>query len=129
MLIVEDNPVERELYRLRFSEWQLPATLIMAEDGFEGLMLAGRHSPDLIIADLSMPGMDGFKMIRQLYRQAPSPGAIIVVTGLTAEEIEAQGGCRPIFPCIPSPFHSRPCARWSSIICKRNQRSGGGDSP
>lgn len=104
VLIVEDNPVERELYRLRFSEWRLPATLIMAVDGFEGLMLAGRHSPDLIIADLSMPGMDGFKMIHQLYRQASGPGTIIVVTGLTAEEIEAQGGLPPDLPVYPKPI-------------------------
>ena len=54
VLIVEDDPVERELYRLRFSEWQFPTTLLLAEDGFEGLVLAGRHAPDLIVADLYM---------------------------------------------------------------------------
>ena len=42
----------------------------MAEDGFEGLVLIGRHSPDLVITDLAMPEMDGFKMIRRLKTQS-----------------------------------------------------------
>lgn len=102
VLVVEDDPVERELYRLRFAEWQLPVTLLLAENGFEGLLLAGRHDPDLIISDLSMPGMDGVKMIRHLRGQA-NPGAIIVVTGLTPAEIESRGGLPPDIPVYPKP--------------------------
>lgn len=102
VLVVEDDPVARELYRLRFSDWQFPATLLLAENGFEGLLLAGRHAPDLIISDLSMPGMDGVKMIHHLRQQA-SPGVIIVVTGLTAAEIESRGGLPPDIPVYPKP--------------------------
>jgi excisionase family DNA binding protein len=103
VLIVEDDPVERELYRLRFSEWQFPATLLLAENGFDGLLLAGRHAPDLILSDLSMPGMDGVRMIHHLRRQA-SPGSIIVITGLTPEEIESRGGLPPDIPVYPKPI-------------------------
>lgn len=102
VLVVEDDPVARELYRLRFSEWQFPATLLLAENGFEGLLLAGRHAPDLIISDLSMPGMDGVKMIRYLRQQA-NPASIIVVSGLTPEEIEGRGGLPPDIPVYPKP--------------------------
>ena len=66
VLVVEDDPVQRELYRRQFTEWRLPIQLFMAEDGFEGLLLSGRHAPDLIITDLAMPEMDGFRMIRRL---------------------------------------------------------------
>ena len=69
-LVVEDDPVQRELYSRQFSEWNLPIQLLMAEDGFEGLVLIGRHSPDLVITDLAMPEMDGFKMIRRLKTQS-----------------------------------------------------------
>ena len=69
-LVVEDDPVQRELYSRQFSEWNLPIQLFMAEDGFEGLVLIGRHSPDLVITDLAMPEMDGFKMIRRLKTQS-----------------------------------------------------------
>ncbi len=107
VLVVEDEPVQRELYVRQFAAWQLPVQMLMAEDGFEGLLLIGRHSPDLIITDLAMPEMDGFKMIRRLRSQAsPVNGAIIVVTGLRPEEIESHGGLPNGIPVYhkPVPF-------------------------
>lgn len=105
VLVVEDDPIPRELYRLQFDEWQLPVQLLTAENGFEGLILIGRHSPNLIITDLSMPEMDGFKMIRNLKMQSAAPNALlIVVTALTASEIEAHGGLPPDIPVYPKPI-------------------------
>lgn len=104
VLVVEDDPILRELYRRQFSEWNLPIQLLMAEDGFEGLLLIGRHAPDLIIADLSMPDMDGFKMIRKIKAQlSPIRSLIIVVTGLSAAEIEEHGGLPVDIPVYPKP--------------------------
>lgn len=104
-LVVEDDPVQREIYRLQFAEWQLPVQLLTAEDGFEGLILIGRHAPKLIITDLSMPEMDGFKMIRRLKMQSTAASAtLIVVTALTAAEIEAQGGLPSDIPVYPKPI-------------------------
>lgn len=40
--------------------------LLAAENGREGFELACQSSPDLILTDLRMPGMDGFELIRQL---------------------------------------------------------------
>lgn len=93
VLVVEDDPVQRELYRIQFSKWNLPIVLHLAEDGFEGLLMAGKYVPDLIIADLSMPGMDGFEMIRRLLgsREVKVP-ALVVVTALSPAEIKANGG-------------------------------------
>ena len=105
VLVVEDDPVQRELYRLQFAEWQLPVLLLTAKDGFEGLILIGQHAPDLIISDLSMPEMDGFKMIRSLKMQsAAAQTTIIVVTALTTSEIEAQGGLPAGIPVYPKPI-------------------------
>jgi excisionase family DNA binding protein len=105
VLVVEDDPVQRELYRRQFAEWGLPVQLLTAEDGYEGLLLIGRHNPDLVITDLSMPGMDGFRMLRRL-RDLPSAirASIIVVTGLAREEIEAAGGVPAGIPVYPKPI-------------------------
>lgn len=109
VLIVEDDPVQRELYRRHFDDWRLPIQLITAEDGFEGLLLTGRHSPDLIITDLAMPEMDGFKMIRRLKNlSVPIRGNIIVVTGLTLDEISAHGGVPLGIPVFPKPIPFAP---------------------
>ncbi len=104
-LVVEDDPVQRELYSRQFSEWNLPIQLFMAEDGFEGLVLIGRHSPDLVITDLAMPDMDGFKMISRLKTQsAITRSSIIVVTALGPDDIEAEGGLPAGIPVYPKPI-------------------------
>lgn len=121
VLIVEDDPVVRELYRLRFSEWQLPITLLFAENGFEGLLMAGKHSPDLIISDLSMPGMDGIKMIHYLRQQA-TRCAIIVITGLTPEEIESRGELPADIPVYPKPVSF---AALRSVVHHHVQKNSG----
>ena len=105
VLVVEDDPVLREIYRRNFADWGLPIQLFAAEDGFDGLMLIGRHAPDLIITDLAMPEMDGFAMIRRLkIHSAAVRGAVIVVTALSPEEIAAQGGLPAGIPVYPKPI-------------------------
>ena len=93
------------MYRLKFAEWKLPVRLHLAQNGFDGLVMVGKYAPSLVIADLSMPGMDGFEMIRRLTQsqEAGSP-AIIVVTALAAAEIEAQGGLPPDIPVYSKPI-------------------------
>lgn len=104
-LVVEDDPVQRELYQIKFAEWQLPTALHLANDGFEGLVMAGKYRPDLIIADLSLPGMDGFEMLRRLIRIKDAPVArVIAVTALNGEEIKARGGLPEGIPVYPKPI-------------------------
>jgi DNA-binding response OmpR family regulator len=44
--------------------------VVAAANGSDGLMLAARHKPDLIILDVKMPGMDGFEVCRRLRQDA-----------------------------------------------------------
>ena len=49
--------------------------------------------PDLLITDLSMPGVDGIEMLKALKRnQQLADMQIIVISGLPAEAIAARGG-------------------------------------
>ncbi len=105
VLVVEDDPVQREIYRRQFSAWRLPVEILMAEDGFEGLLLIGRHAPDLVITDLAMPEMDGFKMIHRLKSESAAiRSSIIVVTALTPAEIEREGGLPNGIPVYSKPI-------------------------
>lgn len=121
VLVVEDDPVQRELYRRQFAEWRLPVQLLTAKDGFEGLILIGRHAPDLIITDLAMPEMDGFKMIRRLKNQSAAiRGNIIIVTALTPAEIEAEGGLPAGIPVYPKPI---PFAALRPVVAHMTRKS------
>jgi excisionase family DNA binding protein len=107
VLVVEDDVIQLELYKRKFADWPLPIELLTAHDGFEGLMMVGRHNPDLIITDLRMPGMDGFRMIRHLLSQTSGHKPdIIVVTALNDTEMEAASGLLPGIPIYhkPVPF-------------------------
>ena len=64
--VVEDDSVLLKLYKTVVAAWNLPVDLITAGNGVEGLIRVGRDTPDLMITDLSMPGMDGFELIRSL---------------------------------------------------------------
>jgi excisionase family DNA binding protein len=103
LLVIEDDPRLRRLYELEVPDWRPPVRLELARDGFEGLLKAGRFRPDLIISDLQMPGMDGFRMIEAL-RQDPTVMAdIVVVTALDAGTIRDRGGLAPDLPVLGKP--------------------------
>jgi excisionase family DNA binding protein len=104
VLVVEDEPVQRELYRLQFARWGLNLDVHLAENGFDGLVQVGRQVPDLVITDLDMPGMDGFRMIRHLLEHVPGIGEVVVVTALTTEQIEARGGLPREIPVYAKPI-------------------------
>lgn len=93
VLVVEDDADLLTLYETSLSLWEPPVTLLTANNGFDGLLKIGETPPDLLITDLSMPGIDGFQMLRTL-RANPGVGnmRIAVVTGLDKADIELRGG-------------------------------------
>ncbi len=93
ILVVEDDNTLIKLYRTYIGSWNLPLQISTAINGYEALMLIGREQPDLMIADLNMPGMDGFQMIRTLAASSFREGMkIVIVTDMEDVAIAAQGG-------------------------------------
>ena len=93
VLIAEDDLVLQQVYRHAIEGWGLPLDLEIVSNGFDVLLEIGRAAPDLLITDLRMPGLDGFEMIRRIReRQMAEDMDIIVVSGLSEEEIAEAGG-------------------------------------
>jgi excisionase family DNA binding protein len=96
ILVVEDDNTLLKLYRIHMTGWNLPIEVMTAANGYDALVLIGREQPDLMIADLNMPGMDGFQMVRSLSSSSFREGMeIVVVTGLDDEDIVTRGGMPP----------------------------------
>lgn len=83
ILFCEDNPTIRRLLSVALRGSQ--HLIEMAPDGAAGLALAESWSPDLIVTDISMPGMDGFQLV-QAVRSHPRLGRVpVLVMSATME--------------------------------------------
>jgi excisionase family DNA binding protein len=93
VLIVDDDAATLAMYEAALSGWGLlPLDIVRAWNGFEALIRIGESRPHLLIGDLSMPGVDGLRMIRTLRAsEAYRDMAVVVVSGLDPDTIRAMG--------------------------------------
>lgn len=107
ILITEDDPTLQLLYQMTMESWNLPITLRIVNNGFEGLLQVGQRTPDILIADLLMPGMDGFEMIRHLRANPDLARMDIIVVSVIDRETILQRGLPPDVTIFakPIPFH------------------------
>jgi two-component system cell cycle response regulator DivK len=80
ILLVEDNEMNRDMLSRRLQ--RKGYTVVTAEDGEKGLLLARSETPDLILMDISLPVMSGWEVTRQL--KASESTRHIPIIALTA---------------------------------------------
>lgn len=80
ILLVEDNEMNRDMLSRRLTRRGYAVSI--AVDGEAGVAAAAREGPDLILMDMSLPGIDGWEATRQLKAQAAT--RTIPVIGLSA---------------------------------------------
>ena len=76
MLVVDDEPMARTLLRLMLV--RAGFDVVEAEDGFDALDKLKDGSPDVMILDVMMPGIDGFSVCETV-RAAPSTAALPII--------------------------------------------------
>lgn len=81
VLIIDDEPWSRQVIRA-LGNWESLNIEIAgeAEDGSMGLAMIQSLSPDLVITDMRMPGLDGVELLKAINEQFPSL-SIIVISG------------------------------------------------
>ena len=95
ILVIEDTEDNRQIIRDLLSS--AGYEMIEAVDGVEGVAMAERERPDLILMDIQLPGIDGYEATRRI-RALPEIGRmpIIAVTSyaLSGDETKArEAGC------------------------------------
>jgi two-component system cell cycle response regulator len=90
VLLIEDDVAAAEMYRLRLVADGY--SVVIANNGVEGLRLASEEAPDFIYLDLRMPGLDGFEVLERL-RSAPATMHIpvIILTNYGEPELRERG--------------------------------------
>jgi DNA-binding response OmpR family regulator len=84
LLVIEDNP--DLAFGLR-NNFEIEGYEVeVADDGLVGLERARRWSPDIILLDLMLPGMDGYRVVRTLRAEGlDTPVLILTARGEEAD--------------------------------------------
>lgn len=96
ILVVEDEePLQMVLRDVLTVEGYTP---LLASDGIEGLEMALREHPDLILLDILMPKMDGLEMLKKLRADAwGNKVPVIVLTNLSDNDDVANAVAEDVF--------------------------------
>ena len=86
ILLVEDNEMNRDMLGRRLQ--RRGYEVLIAVDGTEGMAMAQRNAPDLILMDMSLPVVDGWEATRRL-KAAPETQAIPIIA-LTAHAMSGD---------------------------------------
>lgn len=118
VLVIDDNTDIRQYERTLLQDEYI---VLEAADGKEGLSVAMKEVPDLVICDVMMPVMDGLEFTEQLKTNtATSHIPVIMLTAKNLEEHRAEGYEHGADSYITKPFHSKVLlARIENLLRQR----------
>ena len=118
VLVIDDNTDIRQYERTLLQDEYI---VLEAADGKEGLSVAIKEVPDLVICDVMMPVMDGLEFTKQLKTNtATSHIPVIMLTAKNLEEHRAEGYEHGADSYITKPFHSKVLlARIENLLRQR----------
>lgn len=103
ILLIEDEPNMRELVKARLE--QNGYTVVTAGDGYQGIFMARKEKPDLIILDLMIPKMDGYTVCRTLKASSDFNNVpIVMFTARTAPDDRRRGAEMGADAYLTKPF-------------------------
>jgi PleD family two-component response regulator len=130
ILIAEDEAHIREVLRMQL---ELEGFVVLeARDGQEGVELAERERPDVILLDVMMPRMDGYEACRRLRESfATRHIPIIMLTAMKDKEHRLQGLADGVNDFLNKPYDPkelylriRNALRWSQVQRAANPLTG-----
>lgn len=128
LLLVDDEPGVREAVKDYLQESGF--TVQVSSNAREGWEWMQQNTPDLVISDVMMPGVDGYQFLKQL-REDPRfhalPVVFLTAKGMTGDRIQGyQARCDAY---LPKPFDpDELVAIVENLLDRRAVSSGNGDS-
>ena len=103
LLIIDDDPKVSWILR---EGLQSGYDIITASDGIEGIQIASKEKPPLILLDIKMPGMSGLEVLKKL-KKAELPSDVIMLSGQGETETVVEAVQLGAFFFINKPFDVR----------------------
>jgi DNA-binding response OmpR family regulator len=102
VLLVDDDHeiVESVRYALESNGYDV----LVARDGNQGLAMAEREDPDLVVLDMMMPKRSGFLVLEKLRRSRPVPLRVIMITANEGSRHKAYAEMLGVDDYIRKPF-------------------------
>ncbi len=88
ILLVEDDPMLIKMYSAKLKSENFD--VVSAEDGEEGLEVALKEKPDLIILDVMMPKLSGIDMLAKLRADSYGKNVPVIVLSNLSQETESK---------------------------------------
>jgi CheY-like chemotaxis protein len=86
VLLVDDVPAERKLVRIAIERSGRFTVVGEGNDGGEAIDLAANLFPDLVVMDLSMPGVDGLEALPRVKQVSPG-SRVVILSGLSGADV------------------------------------------
>ena len=118
VMVVEDDPATRRLYRFLLSNSGY--TVVEAEDGMAALERIAAQPCDVIITDMNMPRMGGIDLVRTL-RQNNSDVYVIMVTAFGTPDTEKHAFRAGVNEYLTKPFDFEELERRVQSFFARRQ--------
>lgn len=120
ILVIDDNP---DICALVGTLLQGVYTVIYASNGLEGIKLAAKYVPDLIICDIMMPGIDGLETCRRLKQEVTTSHIpVLMLTACAMDEQRIAGYDCGADAYLIKPFNGDLLkARIKSLVANRKR--------
>jgi len=89
VLIVDDHPLVRMGIRRLLEDMADVDVVADAESGEQALLLVKAHSPDVVLLDMKLPGIDGWEVTRRLKKSSPHV-KVIAVTAICSDPLPGR---------------------------------------
>src|SRR6266536_2075781 len=123
VLVVDDSAVDR--HRVGGLLGKYPSlAVVYASAGQEALEVIGREVPDVVLADLRMPGMNGLELVEAIKSQAPSL-PVILMTAYGSEDLATLALQRGAASYVPKRNLSRQLFETVSNVLEVTQANRG----
>ncbi len=92
VLIVDDSPTET--YKLTSMLEKNGHAVVTAETGEDGVSIAKKELPDVVLMDIVMPGLNGFQATRQLKKNSETANIPVIIVTTKDQETDRVWGLR-----------------------------------
>ena len=117
ILLIDDTPDQITILRIRLESYGY--SVISATDSKQGLEIALKEHPDLILLDVIMPMLNGFKICKILKNDGATKNIpVIMISGYGIDNIDEQSFAAGANDCIHKPYEPQELLKKIKVLLK-----------